>query len=68
LAEVPKVTKESAFSEECAVALLPPSCSANQPVGSQAEPEVYKQSQIELEPAVARQWKGGCKKEVRHIA
>src|ERR1700691_2534193 len=68
LAEVPKVTKESALNEECALALLPPSCSANQPVGSQAEPEVHKQPQIELEPAVASEWKRGCQKEVRHIA
>ena len=52
-------------SRQC---LLPPSGSADQPVGNDAEPEVHDQAYVELEWAVARQWKGGREKEVRHVA
>jgi hypothetical protein len=67
VAEVPKVTRESATGGD-GIVLLPPSGRADQAIGNHAKPEVYDQAYIELERAVGRQWKGGRKEEVGDVA
>jgi uncharacterized protein YjbJ (UPF0337 family) len=67
IAEVPEVIRESP-GEETGDCLLPLSGGANQTEGNQAEPEIDKEAEIELERAVPGQWKGGGKEKIGDVA
>jgi len=49
-------------------ALLPLSCSADQPVSHGAKPEVHNQAPIRLKRPVSGQVQGWREQEVRHVA